>query len=177
MDRVSGETGGRHGLDVLAHRGLGAANHPDQRGQNRQRAARPLEDAITGQPAPRVGDELGDRPRPDRCHLVRGEMHLAPVVGPLEAADDGDPLPGDRPGPPGVDGRHLDVDLGYPVPQREEQPAAPRHRRPVHLPLDRDAPDATERPGDLAGQADQRHPAGRTRGIVVEKRKGHHRPG
>ena len=86
VQRVAGKAHRRHRLDVLAHGGIGAAHHPDHRRQDRKGPAGPVEQTLGGQAAAGLGDELGDGALADRRHLLGDQMHLAPIVGPLQDA-------------------------------------------------------------------------------------------
>ena len=76
---------------------------------------------------PGLGDQLGDGALAYRRHLLGDQLHLAPIVGPLQDPDHAHPLAVHGPAAADVAGRHLDVDLGGPVPQGEEHPPAARH--------------------------------------------------
>ena len=91
MDRVPGTTGGRHRLDVLAHGRVGAADHPDDRWQDGDGPAGPVEQALGLQPQAGLGDQAGDGALADGGHLLGHQVQLTPLVGPLQAADHATP--------------------------------------------------------------------------------------
>ena len=148
-------------LDVSPDGGIRAADNTDRRRQHRDGPPRSIKEAVRGQPAAGLGEQLGYSPLTYGCDLLGDQLHLTTVVGPLEHSYHAHPLAVNGPTAPDMGGRHLDLDLGGPIPQREEHPPAAGGGRSVNLAFDGDATDPGEGAGQLSGQPDQGHPSRR----------------